>query len=92
MKVMISRKLYDIYKKQHKNFDYAVTSVLDNLDPESYIECFRAVDSFDLNGEKCQIELGNVVSEQIMNDLKINTVDDKTAELLIWMGAVLPEV
>lgn len=92
MNVTISKKIFDLYKKQHKNFDYAVNSALDNLDPDAFVTCFGAVKQFELAGEKCQIELGKDVSARILSDLEITSLDNKTAELLIWLGGILPEV
>ena len=37
MKLIVSKKLNDLYNKQHKNFDYAVASALDNFDPDSFV-------------------------------------------------------
>jgi len=92
MKVRISKELSDLYEKQHKNFDYAVASALDNFDPVSFITCFKIVNDFELDGKKCEINLGDELAERIVSDLEIDNLDDKTAELLLWIGAVLPEV
>ena len=92
MKVNISQKLNDIYKKQHKNFDYAVTAILDNFDPESYVTCFNSVKKFELDGERCEIIIGDKLTKRIVDDLEIDKLDDKTAELLLWLGVIFPEV
>lgn len=92
MKVMVSKKLNDLYKKQHKNFDYAITSAMDNFDPESFITCFKIVNRFELDGEKCEIKIGDELAERIVSDLEMDSIDGKTAEILLWIGAVLPEV
>lgn len=92
MKVNISQKLDDVYKKQHKNFDYAVATILDSFDPESYIICFNIVEKFELDGERCEIIIGDKLAERIVNDLEIDELDDKTAELLLWLGVIFPEV
>lgn len=90
--VNVSKCLVDLYKKQHKNYDYAITSALDSFDPESYIEAFRIIDSFKLKGETIMIRIGNAVAEKIKKDLEIEELEDTTVEILLWIGAVLPEV
>lgn len=92
MKVKISKKLNDIYQKQHKNYDYAVTSVLDNFDPESYAICFNIVKEFELDGDKCEISIGDELTGRIVDDLEIDNLDNRTAELLLWLGVIFPEV
>mgnify|MGYP003299276758 CR=1 FL=1 len=92
MNVMISKKLKTIYKEQHKNYDYAITSILDNFDPECYLTCFGLINEFELDGEKCDICIGDKVGKKISEDLNIDIVDDRTIELLLWIGALFPEV
>ena len=92
MKVRISKRLIEIYKKQHKNYDYAISSALDNFDSESYTKCFEIVKEFGLDGELCEINLGDELVERIVDDLEIDNLDNRTAELLLWIGAILPEV
>lgn len=92
MIISISNILKDCYIKQHKNYDYAVSSVLDNLDPESFIRCFEIVKQFELDGDLCEINLGDELVERIVDDLEIDMLDNRTAELLLWIGAILPEV
>ena len=92
MKIRISKELNNIYKKQHKNFDYAVTPILDNLDPESYVNCFNIVRGFELNGDKCEVSIGDNLTERIVADLEMDKLDNRTAELLLWLGAIFPEV
>ncbi len=92
MKVKISKKLEEIYKKQHKNFDYAITSALDNFDPDSFVTCFEIVEDFKVSGDKCEITIGDNVAERIISDLERTSLDGKDVEILLWIGAVLPEV
>lgn len=92
MIVNISKTLRDLYKKQHKNFDYAIASALDNFDPVSFVSCFKIVNIFELDGEKCRINIGDELVKRIISDLEMNNLDDNTVELLLWVGAVLPEV
>lgn len=92
MKVMISKKLKAVYKEQHKNSDYAITSILDNFDPESYLTCFGLIKGFELDGEKCDICIGDKLAKRIAEDLSMDTVDDRTIELLLWIGVLFPEV
>lgn len=92
MKLIVSKKLNDLYNKQHKNFDYAVASALDNFDPDSFVTCFKIIKGFELDGEKCEINIGDELAERIVTDLEMDSLDGKTAEILLWIGAVLPEV
>lgn len=92
MKVKISRKLKEAYEGQHKNFDYEINFILDSLDPESYAACFKMVKAFGLDGEKVDINLSDEVAERIISDLEMESLNQETVELLLWMGAVLPEV
>ncbi len=92
MKISISFSLNEIYKKQHKNYDYSIASVLDNLDPDSFINCFEIVKEFELEGNKCEINIGDEVAKRISDDLELPFIDGRTVELLLWMGAILPEV
>ena len=90
--VTVSLRLVDLYNKQQKNYDYAISSALDCLDPKSYIEAFRCVDSFKLKGETTVIKIGDTVAEKIKNDLEIETLEAATIEMLLWIGVILPEV
>ena len=81
-----------VYKEQHKNYDYAITSILDNFDPECYLTCFGLIKDFELDGEKCDINIGDKLSKRIAEDLSLDIVDDRTIELLLWVGALFPEV
>lgn len=90
--VIVSKHLVDIYREQHKNYDYAITSALDSLDPESYIEAFKIIDEFKLKGETAEIKIGNAVAEKIKNDLEVEELEATTVEILLWIGAILPEV
>ncbi len=92
MKVRISKKLSDLYGEQHKNFDYAINSALNSFDPDSFVTCFNIVNNFELDGEKCEIKLGNELVGRIASDLGTDNLDDKIVELLLWIGAVFPEV
>lgn len=92
MKVQISKSLYDIYEKQHKSFDYAVDKITDGFDPESYLLCIDMVDKFVLDGDKVEISLGEQLVNKLTGSLSITGFDDKTAELLLWLGAIFPEV
>lgn len=92
MKIEISQRLKDIYLKQHKNFDYEINYVLDSLDPQSFIECFRMVESFEIDGSKTEIDLGEDVAKRIVSDLDEDSLNEKTVALLLWIGAAFPEV
>ena len=92
MKIQISLALEKIYKKQHKNYDYMVLSVLDNLDPQSYQECFKIVRNFDLGKDRTSIQIGDGVIQRIKDDFEVDAVDEMTIVLLLWVGAILPEV
>lgn len=92
MEVKISKKLNDIYNAEHKNMDYEIEFVLDSLDPVSYKECFSMVKTFDLQGSKCVVSIGNNIVDRVLSDLELDEVDDNTFELLLWIGAALPEV
>ena len=92
MKVRISKKLNDIYRKQHKNFDYAISSILDNLDPDSYVSSFEIVKGFELEGEEVDINIGEDVAKRIIADLEMDSLDNMIVELLLWIGVIFPEV
>ncbi len=92
MKYMISKKLKAIYKEQHKNYDYAISSIMDNFDPDSYLACFEIIKSFELEGEKCEICIGDKLVERISADLNMDTLNDMTVEILLWIGVMFPEV
>ena len=92
MKVMISQKLKTVYKEQHKNYDYAISSILDNFDPKCYLTCFSLIKEFELDGEKCEICIGDKLAKRIAEDLSIDTINDRTIELLLWIGVLFPEV
>lgn len=92
MKTMISKKLKAVYKEQHKNYDYAITSILDNFDPECYLACINLIKNFELDGEKSDVNIGDKLTKRIAEDLSLDTVDDRTIELLLWVGALFPEV
>lgn len=92
MKVKVSSELNDIYKRQHKNFDYAISSALNYVDPDSFIDCFEIVNGFEIKGVPIEIEIGDDLVNRLKNDFCIKTVDDKTVVILLWLGAILPEV
>lgn len=90
--VIVSKRLVDLYREQHKNYDYAISSALDSLDPESYIEAFKIIDQFKLKGETIDIKIGTTVAEKIKKDLEVEELESVTVEILLWIGAILPEV
>ena len=92
MKVKISKKLNEIYSKQHKNYDYAVSSAMNYMDPDSFAHCFEMVDVFKVEGDQINIEISDNLSDRIKADFGFNELDDKTIGLLVWLGAILPEV
>lgn len=50
------------------------------------------VKAFALDDEKVDINLGDEVAERIVSDLEMESLHQEPVELLLWMGAVLPEV
>lgn len=92
MQVNISKKLIQLYKEQHKNYDYAVDFILDSMDPNSLKKCFKLVNNFELDGEKDCIEVSDELIQRILSDLNVELLPDKITELLIWMGAAFPEI
>ena len=90
--IIVSEQLVELYIKLHKNYDYAINQALDSFDPESYIESFRIIETFKIKGEPAVIKIGNSVVEKIKTDLEIEELEDTTVELLLWIGAIFPEV
>lgn len=90
MKVDISKKLYDVLKKHHKNIDYSLQCLVNSLDPEACKDVFKVLNAIDLGKEKKACELSDDTVGTI-NDL-FGKCDRETVEVLIWISALLPEI
>ena len=92
MTFQISEKLRDLYHNQSKNYEYAIDQIMNSFDPESFVECFRIVNGFDTIGDKCEINISDSLVDNMIKDLGLEHLDHKTVELVLWLGAVFPEV
>lgn len=92
MKVNISNDLYKIYKIQHKNIEYALNTILDTFDPDSYYKGFILLDKFCLKGSKIEISIGEDLYKKIQDCFEDIKISEELIESLLWISVLFPEV
>lgn len=92
MDVNVSVELQQIYKKNHKNYDIALMTLLDSLDQETYKIAFEIINPVSLKGDVTTIKLGNAVIEQIKDTFECKDVSNDLIHLLLWIAVLFPEV
>ena len=91
MKVKISNELSKIYRVNHKNWNYSLDLLLGSLDPETCLQCMTIIDSFNLSGEKSEIDVDNPIIEKV-ESMFDGSRDELLIERLIWLAGMLPEI
>ena len=92
MEVMISSDLQRIYKESHKNYDMAVMTLLDSLDPNVFLPAFEIINSFSCTGERVAIKLGKTAVEQIKSTFEDKEVTSELISILLWIAVLFPEI
>ena len=92
MEVMISSDLQRIYKESHKNYDMAVMTLLDSLDPNVFLPAFEIINSFSCTGEHVAIKLGKTAVEQIKSTFEDKEVTSELISILLWIAVLFPEI
>lgn len=92
MKILVCKALIDTYKESGKNHNYCLSTILDSLDCDALGPSMKLVDSFDLVGEKIEVEIDD-------NNIKtINKLVGKTdnfgmlIEQLLCLALLFPEI
>ena len=93
MKLIINELIINEYKKAHKNFDYALDTLMNSLDPKHYLDVYNIVSEFKIKDSNYQeVEIGEEVIERIRNEFNKNLIDSSVIELLLWVALLFPEV
>ena len=90
MQVQVSKKLLAAFSEQKKNPNYALSFVLNSMDPDSCTEGLKLVDVFSFNSETeaINIDAKNVKLIQLTYD----EVDTAIVERLLWIALLFPEI
>lgn len=90
MEIKVSEELIIIYKKNNKNWNYAIDFLLNSIDPFCYKDTFKIFKELELEGEKINIEIITNVAERIKKDF--DYIDSELVETLMWIALMFPEV
>ena len=92
MKVSISKVLKDLYQESHKNYEYALESLMNSLDPATYAKAIKDIKSIEsVSEEKVEIEILDSAVNMLKGALDENEVKSETVELLLWVAVLMPE-
>lgn len=91
MKYSISNKLVNVYKNSHKNYDYALLSILGYFDSQCLDDALEIVRCINLDGDKTEIEIGDSALSEIRNYIPEKFVKAEVIELLLWVAVLFPE-
>ena len=92
MDVNISTELQSIYKNSRENYDVALMTLLDSLDPDVFQKAFDIIEPITLKGELTKIKIGNSAVNQIKAAFEHQEVDHDLIHLLLWIAVIFPEV
>lgn len=92
MDVYISTELQSIYKNSHKNYDMAIMTLLDSLDPDVFQHAFDIIEPVSLKGRMTKIKIGNPTVNQIKAAFELTEVGHDLIHLLLWIAVLFPEV
>lgn len=92
MKVLVSKVIKELYQKNHKNYEYALESVINGFDPECYESAIKDVVEIKVNSEKVEVEVPDSAIHSIKELLGIDEVKTETIELLLWVAVLFPEI
>lgn len=92
MKVMISKTVRDLYQESHKNYEYALESIMNGLDPETYIKAIKDIKKLESVGEKVEVNISDSATEMLKELLSVNEIESNTMELLLWVAVLFPEI
>ncbi len=92
MKVKVSKSIDEIYKECHRNYDYAIESIINGFDPKSCEKAMAAVQGIRTIGDSVEVEISDDIITSIKEMMNRKDVSEDIIELLLWMGAVFPEI
>lgn len=90
MQVQVSKKLIAAFTEQRKNPNYALSFILDSMDPYACVEGLKLVDVFSFNGETEAITIDTKNVKLIQ--LTYGEVDAAVVEKLLWIALLFPEI
>lgn len=92
MKVEISKVVRDLYQENNKNYEYAIESLLNSLDPNSYESAITDIKKIESGSEKVEIDISDTTVKTIQAALNIENIKMETIELLLWVAVLFPEI
>ena len=90
MQVQVSKKLIAAFAEQCKNLNYALSFVLDSIDPNVCVEGIKMVDVFSIDGETDCITIDAKNTKLLMQTY--NEIDTAIVERLLWIALLFPEI
>ena len=90
MQVQVSKKLIAAFAEQRKNLNYALSCVLDSIDPNVCVEGIKMVDVFSIDGETDCITIDAKNTKLLMQTY--NEIDAAIVERLLWIALLFPEI
>lgn len=92
MKVSISKAIKDLYQESHKNYEYALESLMNSLDPATYVKAIKDIKRIDsISKERVEVEIPDSAVNMLKGLLDENEVKTETVELLLWVAVLMPE-
>lgn len=90
MIVEVNSKLVAMYKEHSKNPNYALSFILNSMDPDTCIEGIALVDGFTIPGESTGIEIDEKNARAIKSIF--GAADSATVTKLLWVAMLFPEI
>lgn len=92
MKVQVSKTVKDLYQESHKNYQYALESLLNSLDPATYVKALQDVKKMDSVTDMVEIEIPDSTVNMLKDLLDVEEVKNEIIGVLLWVAVLLPEI
>lgn len=92
MKIMVSKRIIELYKETNKNLDYALNSIVNSFDPECYEKAMRDVAEIRFNSEKVPVDVSESVMQIIKDSFCEDSITNGLIEVLLWIAVLFPEI
>ena len=90
MQVQVSKKLIAEFAEQKKNPNYALSFILDSMNPDACVEGIKMVDVFSINGETEGFII-DAKNAKLLTQI-YDEIDATIVERLLWIALLFPEI
>ncbi len=90
MKLELNSKLINSYKEHGKNPNYALSFMLNSMDPKTCVEGIELVDTFSIAGDVVEFQIDDKNARAIKSIF--GTVNAVIVTKLLWTALLFPEI